>query len=103
MGSKLEKGLEGKKKKRFGAQISHQVSKSQTHFSHLLLPYRVGEAKKKKNKRHRSDTGVRRVIPVSCPTHVGQQYFAKNSVSVQPRINFKMRTRVHILSLINKN
>ena len=42
MGSKLEKGLEGKKNERFGAQISiirHQVSESQTHFSHLLLPF----------------------------------------------------------------
>ena len=42
MGSKLEKGIEGKKNERFGAQISiikHQVSESQTHFSHLLLPF----------------------------------------------------------------
>ena len=40
MGSKLEKGLEGKKNERFRAQISvirHQVNESQTHFSHLLL------------------------------------------------------------------
>ena len=42
MGSKLEKGIEGKKNERFGAQISvikHQVNESQTHFSRLLLPF----------------------------------------------------------------
>ena len=42
MGSKLEKGIEGKKLERFGAQISvikHQISKSQTHLSHLLFPF----------------------------------------------------------------
>ena len=34
--------MEGKKNERFGAQISvirHQVSESQTHFSHFLLPF----------------------------------------------------------------
>ena len=65
MGSKLEKGIEGKKNERFGAQISvirHQVSESQTHFFHLLLPflflfcsclYAHTHQKKKKGKKKR--------------------------------------------------
>ena len=91
MGSKLEKGLEGKKKKdlEHGSQSLGTKTKSVSHrpiflvffflflffFFFLLVctgpkpPYRVGamseKQRKKKKKRHRSDTGVWRVLPVS--------------------------------------
>ena len=81
MGSKLEKGLEGKKNEIFGAQISvirHQVSESHTHFSHLLLPflflfssclYRFETSlpcqRSMSEKQKKKDTGVSRVLQVS--------------------------------------
>ena len=62
--------MEGKKNERFGAQISvirHQVSESQTHFSHLLLPflflfssclYAHTHQKKKKKKEKKKESEI---------------------------------------------
>ena len=49
-------------------------------------------SEKRKRKKHRSNTGVRRVLPV----RVGHRYFAKNSVPVQPRYRDSLRILIDI-------
>ena len=48
--------------------------------------------KRKKKKIHRSNTGVRWVLLI----RVGQRYFAKNGVSVQPRYRDSLRILIDI-------